>query len=775
MKTTGLSFIAALAAVFAAHGTGKRFSGRASVALLAFVWAPFAVTSAFAQTYHPGDIAVINAIIDNNGLQWTKAPTDGGSVPSDWTGVTWSNDGTKRITGLDISSQSLTGALDVSGLTNLQTLKCGENSLIAMNVSGLTALQTLWCWVNSLTALDVSRLSDLRDLYCSNNNLTALDVSGCTGLQYLGCPFNNLTALDASGLSNLRGLYCNNNSLTTLNVSGLTGLQSLECFSNNLTAVDLSGLPDNLHFDGSNQRINLILTGNAGIYTADVTFGTGVTFGDPALSYSGGVLRSTYTPNTSSFSIPTGLTGRLLEGTLSLGYQGAPGIYHPGDIAVINAIIDNNGLQLTKAPADGSSLPSEWIGVTVWSNDGIDKRITDLDISSQSLTGTLDVSELINLQALNCYNNGLTALDLSELTNLRDLSCSNNDLTALDLSGLIGLQSLACEGNSLTALDVSELTNLRDLSCSNNGLTALDLSGLINLQALNCYNNGLTALDLSGLINLWWLACDGNSLTTLDLSELSGLVGWSFFGYNQQVNLSLTGSADTYTANGIPFDAGVTFDDPALSYIAGVLTSNSADALSSAFTSPTGLTGKLLQGTLNLTYLTNQEAVDAAADLMENVSYTVAEVIANTEDAVKARLVDYINNLIRYKTGLTVTADDITVTGMMPASAGTNGSFTFSVALESGESSVIIEGTGIITAAYASGINTPQATGLEAYVQNGTLHVSGLVAGEMWNVYNISGICIHRDIAKGDKTEVSLPVRGIYIVKSGNRTVKVLY
>ena len=41
------------------------------------------------QTYNPGDIAVINAIIDNNGLNWTKAnPADGSYVPADWTGVT---------------------------------------------------------------------------------------------------------------------------------------------------------------------------------------------------------------------------------------------------------------------------------------------------------------------------------------------------------------------------------------------------------------------------------------------------------------------------------------------------------------------------------------------------------------------------------------------------------------------------------------------------------------------------------------------------------------
>ena len=49
--------------------------------------------------YNPGDIAVINAIIDNNGLKWEKVPEDGSYIPDDWgikdmycTGVKWSID-----------------------------------------------------------------------------------------------------------------------------------------------------------------------------------------------------------------------------------------------------------------------------------------------------------------------------------------------------------------------------------------------------------------------------------------------------------------------------------------------------------------------------------------------------------------------------------------------------------------------------------------------------------------------------------------------------------
>ncbi|MDR1780647.1 MAG: hypothetical protein LBR50_07960, partial [Tannerella sp.] len=60
--------------------------------------------TAVAQTYNVGDIAAINNLIENNGLNWDKAPTDGSSVPSSWNwtlaypttypekGVEWSSD-----------------------------------------------------------------------------------------------------------------------------------------------------------------------------------------------------------------------------------------------------------------------------------------------------------------------------------------------------------------------------------------------------------------------------------------------------------------------------------------------------------------------------------------------------------------------------------------------------------------------------------------------------------------------------------------------------------
>ena len=109
-----------------------------------------------AGDYNAGDIAVVNAIIEQNGLNWTKAdPADGASVPGDWTGVTWTDDAAgKRISELDLSGQNQAGALDVSGLTGLRYLYCNSNQLTSLDVSGLSALSTLFCRNNQLTSLN---------------------------------------------------------------------------------------------------------------------------------------------------------------------------------------------------------------------------------------------------------------------------------------------------------------------------------------------------------------------------------------------------------------------------------------------------------------------------------------------------------------------------------------------------------------------------------------------------------------------------------------------
>ena len=145
------------------------------------------------------------------------------------------------ITELDCSSNELT-ALDVRGLTALQTLYCDNNRLSSLDVRHLTALQWLDCHFNKLTSLDVQGLPALQVLECSDNQLTLLDAQGLPALQKLYCQDNKITSLDVRGLTSLQVLMCYDNRLTALNVRRLTALQELDCSSNAIASIDVRGL-----------------------------------------------------------------------------------------------------------------------------------------------------------------------------------------------------------------------------------------------------------------------------------------------------------------------------------------------------------------------------------------------------------------------------------------------------------------------------------------------------------------------------------------------------
>ena len=138
---------------------------------------------------------------------------------------------------------------------NIKELDCRWNKLTALNVQGLTALQSLACGWNQLTALDVQGLTALQWLSCYGNQLTALNVQGLTALQRLSCGSNQLTVLNVQGLSALKELYCGDNRLTALNVQGLTALQTLWCYNNQLTALNVQGLTALKELDCCNNRL----------------------------------------------------------------------------------------------------------------------------------------------------------------------------------------------------------------------------------------------------------------------------------------------------------------------------------------------------------------------------------------------------------------------------------------------------------------------------------------------------------------------------------------
>jgi hypothetical protein len=181
----------------------------------------------------------------------------------------------------------------------------------------------------------------------------------------------------------------------------------------------------------------------------------------------------------------------------------------------------------------------------------------------------------------------------------------------------------------------------------------------------------------------------------------------------------------------------------------------------------------------------DQLAVEAAKVVIESGSYSVTQATANSEATVKTWLVSSINSLLS-GTNITVSASDIAISGFTAAvagvsgsPAGANGSFGFTVSLSKGGSSVTTTAsTGTITATtyVPTGIgDVRQSDILKAYAKDGLLHINGLTEGQEWSVYNIQGKLLYKAQARTTETTIPLSDRGVYIVVSGNRSVKVIH
>jgi hypothetical protein len=134
------------------------------------------------------------------------------------------------------------------------------------------------------------------------------------------------------------------------------------------------------------------------------------------------------------------------------------------------------------------------------------------------------------------------------------------------------------------------------------------------------------------------------------------------------------------------------------------------------------------------------------------------------------------------KTGYTltgVTADFFSVAGASSVSNGASSgviTVTFPASLTiSGEGLPSVSAEISYTVTPTGLESPPSAPQLKARTQGTTLHVTGLTAGRPWSVYALTGALIHRSIPTGSEADLTLPARGIYIIQSGNKAIKVVY
>lgn len=322
-----------------------------------------------------------------------------------------------RLTEIHWDSKKLSGSLDLSGFTALNTLICSRNELHSLNVSQNTALTELDCADNPLKNLNVSGNARLEELSCWNNELSTLDVSRNTALKELDCANNALTALDVSNNINMEDVSCWGNNISSLDVSKNAVMKELDCAGNPLTSLDLSG----------NTALEELNCSDIASDALDVTKNTNLT----ELFCWGNQLK------TLDVSQNTKLE-ELFCGNNSLSHL---------DVSRNTA--------LKELSCGGNSLD----GLNVSANTALTGLFCD-----RSGIGALDVSANSKLEELSCNDNGLKSLDVSKNTSLKKLTCNSNHLENLDVTKNNALERLSCKDNSIKSLNLNKNSKITDLA-----------------------------------------------------------------------------------------------------------------------------------------------------------------------------------------------------------------------------------------------------------------------------------------------------------------------
>ncbi len=523
--------------------------------------------SATPNTFSTDDIAIINGIINANGLDWGEADANGSSVPDAWeTKVFWNTSTPKRVIKLKINFADLTtGSLDVTGLETLEELQCGFNQLTTLKVNNLANLWKLYCNGNKLTELDFTGLTGLKKFECNANQFNTLDLSPLTNLEYFDCRANQLTSLNLNSLTKLQTLYCNNNKLPGLQLSVIANYAIVNVSENympNVGAVVGNAFQlDTGNYTFSPQKES---------YSVNIT--NGVTNMTRAAENDTVILTANEAPlgqkfknwnlseEVENFLENTDINSKVVKFSMPQADVTATATYEP----VIYTITVNGG---TANPTEATmntnvaitaSQPEPGMYFTNWTVDTGNAELGDSDAENTSfimpagnvtvtanfedyptIFHTGDIAVINNIITANSLDWGLAPANGSSTpaTWIQKVYWNNDDPQrveglrfenlglsgTLDLRGLEKIEAIYCQGNSLTGLNVSGLEHLMLLECYSNKLPSLNVLGLDNLQYLDCGFNPLGSLNVSNLNRLEYLSCYNNHLETLDVSTLSAL------------------------------------------------------------------------------------------------------------------------------------------------------------------------------------------------------------------------------------------------------------
>lgn len=80
----------------------------------------------------------------------------------------------------------------------------------------------------------------------------------------------------------------------------------------------------------------------------------------------------------------------------------------------------------------------------------------------------------------------------------------------------------------------------------------------------------------------------------------------------------------------------------------------------------------------------------------------------------------------------------------------------------------------ILTISKADGIGSEKVSSMEVYGLHGHIRVRGMKAGLPLRVYTSDGVLLHEETCDGSNMDLAVPCSGLYLVKAGDKTVKLI-
>ncbi len=365
---------------------------------------------------------------------------------------------------LDASYTNLSGqTVDLSMLTNLETLRLTNCGLSGINIDGLNALKVFFADSNSLTSFNLVNQNTIESISLSSNQLSSFNLSNLPSLKYVSVNENQLSNIGLNSTPALEELFFHSNSIPQINFSDFQFLRRIVGYNNELSAVDVA----------SNAYLNELFLSDNNIVSVN-------------FSSLNAVLTNVNLANNQINTID--VTNLVALSDLSL---------------------RNN--QLTSLNVSSNQT----LGLLVVSNN----NLTELDLSANTYLfilecannnlASLNVTAQNLLQQIDCSFNSLTELNLESTQNLYFLRCNNNQLSALNLSNLPNLYFLDFSSNPIAQIDLSAQLNLSEFYATNTQLVDLNLANASflflarftpneNLQSVNLKNNGFQDIFISG-------------------------------------------------------------------------------------------------------------------------------------------------------------------------------------------------------------------------------------------------------------------------------------